>query len=149
MMAGCLAEPLADDTACDDGAACTVQDACLDGACIGLPLCDPVCEQCDGETGTCRSRCAVPLTAGTEPVVTDVLLILRAANGLSQCALCLCDVDGSGRVTASDALADLRLVVGLPAIRSCPPPAADSADDRWSDETATTSSTTSTTLLSY
>jgi len=55
----CVAEPIADDNACDDGEACSRDDRCLDGACHGDAFeCTPagVCEdarsaQCDGDGG--------------------------------------------------------------------------------------------------
>jgi len=46
---------------------------------------------------------------------------LRAAVGASVCELCVCDVNGSGEVTASDALAVLQAAVGLDVTLDCPP----------------------------
>lgn len=43
----------------------------------------------------------------------DALAVLRAAVGLDECALCVCDFDGSGTVTTADALAVLRWAVGI------------------------------------
>ena len=35
----CLAKPLADGTACDDGVDCTTPDSCTDGICAGIDTC--------------------------------------------------------------------------------------------------------------
>ena len=50
----------ADETECDDGSACTTGDACVDGACIGLPtVCDDgnpcTDDACDEPSGACQS----------------------------------------------------------------------------------------------
>jgi hypothetical protein len=50
-------------------------------------------------------------------------MILIAVTGVGTCELCLCDLDGNQQLNATDALADLRLVVGLSAPRNCPPAA--------------------------
>lgn len=52
--------------------------------------------------------------------VFDALSILQAAVGVSICEDCLCDVDGSGRTTAIDALHVLRASVGQPFDPRCP-----------------------------
>ncbi|RMF22063.1 MAG: hypothetical protein D6760_08220, partial [Deltaproteobacteria bacterium] len=51
---------------------------------------------------------------------TDALHVLRAAVGLEQCLLCLCDADGDGRVTATDALRVLARAVGQQVSTACP-----------------------------
>jgi hypothetical protein len=56
-----------------------------------------------------------PLTA------TDALALLRAAAGSLDCLACACDLDGSGRVSASDALRLLRLALGAKLEIRCPP----------------------------
>lgn len=38
---------------CDDGDACTIDDACTDGACAGTPVTCPPGQACDGLTGNC------------------------------------------------------------------------------------------------
>ncbi|HYC57078.1 MAG TPA: hypothetical protein VEL28_19255 [Candidatus Binatia bacterium] len=55
-------------------------------------------------------------------VAKDALLALRAAVGLQQCAVTLCDVDGSGGITATDARSILAYAVGLTIVLDCPPP---------------------------
>jgi len=127
---------------CDDGLLCTGGDICDGGVCVGLPTCDPICERCDAETGSCASLCGVPFTLADEPIVTDVLFILRAASKLEECALCRCDLDGNGMVGATDALAGLRNVVGLTSMTNCPGPEIDGG----STTTTMPASTTSTTL---
>lgn len=44
----------------------------------------------------------------------DALVVLKAAVGAFACQICVCDVDSSGRITASDALTTLRRSVGIP-----------------------------------
>jgi hypothetical protein len=52
---------------------------------------------------------------------TDALFVLNVAVGLVACQLCVCDVDGSVAVTASDALALLAAAVGQAIELRCPP----------------------------
>lgn len=52
---------------------------------------------------------------------TDALFALRAAVGLELCELCVCDLDDSGSVAATDALALLLAAVGQPGNLNCPP----------------------------
>jgi DNA-binding beta-propeller fold protein YncE len=58
---GCTIQPKPDGTGCEDGNACTVEDVCSDGACIGTPLsCDDgtVCtgDSCDAVAGCVHMR---------------------------------------------------------------------------------------------
>jgi hypothetical protein len=46
--------------------------------------------------------------------------MLHVAVGAKECALCICDVDDTGAVTASDALAVLTAAIGLPTTLTCP-----------------------------
>ena len=50
----------------------------------------------------------------------DALFVLIAAVGTSSCELCVCDVDSSGRISATDALLVLKSVVGDDVRLSCP-----------------------------
>ena len=86
---------------CDDGNACTVNDACTAGACVR------------------EDFCGVPMSRGFAPVASDALFTLRAAIAVESCPLCECDVDSSGVTTASDALAVLQSSVGLPTELNC------------------------------
>ena len=52
--------------------------------------------------------------------IIDSLYILRASVELETCNLCTCDVNGSMMITAVDALASLRMLVGLPGQMICP-----------------------------
>lgn len=65
----------------------------------------------------------VALTAGASTLVTasDALFILNVAIGAGSCLDCVCDVDGSGSVAATDALAVLQRAVGQPVPFACPP----------------------------
>ena len=108
---------------CDDGDACTI-DTCdsTSGACVGTPTCHPVCEHCDN--GSCRSLCGNPSDPASDTfTVTDGLMTLRAAVGADFCEGCLCDVDSSGAVSATDALIVLQASVALPVALNCPAPA--------------------------
>ncbi|HEY2772605.1 MAG TPA: hypothetical protein VGK20_01005 [Candidatus Binatia bacterium] len=82
--------------------------------------------------------CGQPFSGGAHPVTSDSLYILKSGVGLLECELCACDINGSGTITASDALGDLRLVVGLDVALDCPACATTT--------TTTTTSTTTTTV---
>jgi len=62
-----------------------------------------------------------------DPVATlginavDALYILKVGIGLENCALCVCDTDGSGGFNASDALLTLQTGVGISVDLLCPP----------------------------
>jgi hypothetical protein len=51
---------------------------------------------------------------------TDALFALQAAVGLISCELCVCDVNNSTAITASDALAILAAAVGQAITLTCP-----------------------------
>ena len=51
----------------------------------------------------------------------DAQFVLRVAVGISPCALCTCDVNSSGSVSASDALIVLKNAVGQDVPLNCPP----------------------------
>lgn len=65
--------------------------------------------------------CGVPLSGGVKPNASDALFALKAAVGVGQCELCVCDVNSSGSVAAGDALAILRAAVGSETVLDCPP----------------------------
>jgi hypothetical protein len=132
----CTTIASADGEPCDDGSACTVDDTCSGGECIGELLCDEPCEGCSD--GVCYERCGVPLATepGRQPKTVDALFIARAAVSLASCPLCVCDVNSSGRITASDGLATVRKAVGLNTLLVCP--------DHVSLVAGATSTTTST-----
>jgi hypothetical protein len=64
--------------------------------------------------------CADPICGFTGPSASDAQHILRASVRLHPCRVCYCDVDGSGIVSAGDALAALRVSVELPVTLACP-----------------------------
>lgn len=80
-----------------------------------------------GPAGSCGDPIA--LTAafaasthlGRAVTATDALAILQAAVGLLSCELCVCDVNGSGNLSASDALVTLQFSVGQSGSLLCPP----------------------------
>jgi hypothetical protein len=51
---------------------------------------------------------------------SDGLFVLRASVGSECCDLCICDANGSGAVTATDALITLNAAVGQPVTLQCP-----------------------------
>jgi len=63
--------------------------------------------------------CADP-THDRRITAADARTILSAAVELEYCSMCECDLDDSGAIEMSDALAALHLALGLPAGRVCP-----------------------------
>jgi len=72
----------------------------------------------------CRDDCAQVACGDTDDDgdedIVDALYVLRAAVGLEQCTLLVCDVTGDLRVRASDALRLLQFAVALPVALNCP-----------------------------
>jgi hypothetical protein len=60
---------------------------------------------------------------GASAVITvaDALFVLRSAVGAESCALCICDVDGSGNISATDAVQVLQHALGGGGALECPP----------------------------
>ena len=107
---------------CGDGVSCNGTEACDPelGCVNGTPLdCSGLDEEC--LEGICQeastsclavSRCGHPVSSAGAPVVaSDALFALRAVVGAGVCPLCVCDVDASGVVVASDALRLLNAAV--------------------------------------
>jgi len=68
-----------------------------------------------------QGDCAQPLSSGTNPTASDCLFILRSSVGLSTCSpTCICDPNGAGGTTATDALVCLAKAVGQPVTLNCP-----------------------------
>ncbi len=86
-----------------------------------------------GAAAVREPACGVPASGNQKPVTSDALYVLASAVGIRGCAACVCDVDDSGSVTATDALIDLKSAVGQPVVLECP-----------ACGTATTSTTTTT-----
>ncbi len=63
--------------------------------------------------------CGQPITIGAKPKAVDALFVLRSTVALTSCFPCVCDVDNSGEITASDALAVLKVAVGAQVTFSC------------------------------
>jgi cysteine-rich repeat protein len=106
-------------TPCPGAAACgngTVEEpeTCDDGDTDFTPgdFCSATCDD---------FACGVPTSAtATVPKTSDALFVLRAGVGSAACSPVVCDVNGSGDVNASDALAVLRKAVGQQVIFDCP-----------------------------
>lgn len=87
-------------------------------------------EECDdGNTGYtggdfCRGDCSRVACGDTNDDgrvnIVDALYALRAAVGLEQCTLLVCDVNSDLQITVSDALRLLQYSVGLPVLLNCP-----------------------------
>jgi hypothetical protein len=100
-----------------------------------------------------QGDCGQPLSSGSGPTVTDCVAVLKAALGSFQCAICVCDVNGSGSLTALDALQCLKKSVGQNVALSCPScttttttttttkPKGDSSTSTTSTSTSSTTST--------
>jgi hypothetical protein len=97
------------------------------GACPPSRACP---DTCDAQTGQCRA-CGHPFR--NDRCVVNAVFVLQGALELRGCDLCLCDVDLTGSVTATDALSILRTCAGIPVPLECSSP-------------TTTTSTTSTTI---
>lgn len=87
-------------------------------------------EECDDANNDwakgdfCRGNCTLvacgdPNDDG-EVNIVDSLYVLRAAVGLENCTLLVCDVTGDLKIRTSDALRILQYAVGLPAQLNCP-----------------------------
>ena len=63
--------------------------------------------------------CGAPVSAA-QPTATDALYALQTGVGAQACALCECDVNGDGRVAATDALLILAKATGQNVTLSCP-----------------------------
>ena len=70
---------------------------------------------------TVNSNCGDPTGTGGVTVI-DALFILKASVGLESCALSLCDVNGDGFITASDARRVLLDSIGINVPFLCPAP---------------------------
>jgi hypothetical protein len=74
------------------------------------------------EAVAAQGDCGQPFSSGTKPAASDCNGCLQVAVGTRQVdPPCLCDLNGSGSVTASDALICLQIAVGLPGLPlDCP-----------------------------
>ena len=107
---------------CSDDLDCTTGDTCFVGHCQGTDIC-PDGEACSVETGVCEDEgggCGDPTVDG-RTTASDALYALNAAVGLQTCALCVCDVDNSSTMSATDALRLLNFAVSIPGVTlNCP-----------------------------
>lgn len=68
-----------------------------------------------------QGDCGQPLSNGAQPSASDCLFILRAAVGVDTCSpVCICDVNGAGGISATDALLCLNKAVGQAVDLLCP-----------------------------
>jgi hypothetical protein len=69
--------------------------------------------------GAQTGACGQPVSTGTVPTATDARYTLLAAIGARVCDLCVCDVDSSGGIVATDALLLLNGATGLDVAFTC------------------------------
>lgn len=117
----------ADGSFCDDGDSCTVDDACLGGACAGDPSTVPGCIATT--TTTLPESICGDANGDGRITSVDALRTLRAAVSDAECPLTVCDFNGDGRVAASDALGILRFAVGQSTAGKCPDVLLQGADE--------------------
>ncbi len=127
----CSNQPLDDGTACDDGNACTLDDTCLGGECVGTALvCDDgnVCtsDACDPAVGCTHSFNANPCDDGNACTEND-----QCDNGTcvgTALPECQCDVDADCAAFEDDDLcngtlicAGHKCVIDPATVVTCPP----------------------------
>lgn len=64
--------------------------------------------------------CGQPVSNGGAPLTSDALFVLKTAVAAKTCDLCVCDVNNSGGISATDALVDLKKAVGQQVDLNCP-----------------------------
>lgn len=74
-----------------------------------------------GEASEVPSNLGAGVTAPRVITASDALIVLSASVGIAECPLCVCDVNDSGGITATDALLLVRYAVGQPLTLQCPP----------------------------
>jgi uncharacterized repeat protein (TIGR01451 family) len=68
-----------------------------------------------------QGDCGQPMSTGATPTASDCLFILRTAVGSQVCdPVCICDTNGAGGTSATDALLCLKAAVAEPVTLSCP-----------------------------
>jgi hypothetical protein len=98
-----------------------------------------------GPAEAAKGDCGQPSSTGTGPTAGDCAAVLRASVSLVACQLCVCDVNNSTSLTASDALLCLRKAVGLAVTLNCPPCQGVTTTTQAPQGSTTSTSTTSTT----
>jgi hypothetical protein len=77
-----------------------------------------------------QGDCGQPVSSGAQPTASDCLRILRVSVGSDTCArACICDTNGIGGTTASDALVCLKKAVGQDVDLGCRCPASPVGDE--------------------
>jgi hypothetical protein len=118
----------------------TLRGAALAGALIAVlafPAASPAAQ----------GDCGQPVTSGPVPTAVDCSSMLRSALGISQCELCICDVNGNQSVNTTDSLVCLKAAVGQGVTLDCPPcgDVTTTTVEQGTGESTTSTSTTSTT----
>jgi cysteine-rich repeat protein len=126
--AGCTRQPI--QRPCDDGLDCTDLDACVNARCRGVSncgagfFCSRVLATCvlgsTTTTSTLPSVCGDGVVGPGEDCDDGDAVFVRGQACSADCGWVACgDPDGSGSVTASDALILLRVAVGVEPCASC------------------------------
>lgn len=92
-----------------------------------------------------KGDCSQPQSTGATPTAGDCVYVLKASVQLVACELCVCDVNDSVTITASDALQCLRKAVGLTVTLKCPLCEGVTTTTLKTGPSTTSTSTTSTT----
>jgi len=78
--------------------------------------------ECYGDCGNPLVTTQLPIRPIKPPDAGDARYILLTAIGERTCAPCICDVNGDGGISATDALLTLEVAVGEPVSLTCPAP---------------------------
>jgi hypothetical protein len=73
------------------------------------------------ESAHAAGDCGQPTSSGLAPTATDSRYVLLAAIGARFCDPCVCDVDSSGGIAATDSLTLLTIASGISIPLACPP----------------------------
>jgi hypothetical protein len=73
-----------------------------------------------GEASEVPGKLRAGITGPRIITASDALIVLSASVGIAECPLCVCDVNDSGGISATDALL-VRYAVGQPLTLQCPP----------------------------
>lgn len=92
-----------------------------------------------------KGDCGQPQSTGTKPSASDCLVILKAAVQVVSCELCVCDVNNSKSLSATDGLQCLKKAVGVNITLTCPSCSPVTTTTLASTGSTTSTSTTSTT----
>jgi len=91
-----------------------------------------------------KGDCGQPQSTGANPSASDCAYILKTSVQILSCDVCICDVNNSTTITASDALLCLRKAVAQPVVLNCPSCGPTTTVATGSTTSTSTTSTTTT-----